>query len=112
MSLRTKILAAVVGLNLLVLLLGVTLLVSDRPREAAVPADLVTLVSSVVRDPKPTVESRHAALVRLWEKGPGIRSLVLLEENRSDGRRPEPVEVAGVPAAPESDVARAAELFK
>jgi signal transduction histidine kinase len=115
MSLRTKILAAVVGLNLLVLLLGVALLVSGRPREPSVPAELVALVSGVVREPKPTVESRFRALARLWEKGPGVLALVLVEENgdkaRGPLRKPLAVAVPSVPAPSEADAARAAELF-
>jgi signal transduction histidine kinase len=115
MSLRTKILAAVVGLNLLVLLLGVALLVSVRPREPAVPADLVALVSGVVRDPRPTVESRYQAVARLWEKGPGVIAVALVEENadkaRGPLRKPLAVAVPGVPEPSDAVAARAAELF-
>jgi signal transduction histidine kinase len=116
MSLRTKILAAVVGLNLLVMLLGVALLFSVGPREPSVPADLVALVSGVTRDPGPTVESRYQALARLSAKGPDVQVVVLVEEDRDKEvkgtfRKPLPVSVPGVPAGSAADVARAIELF-
>lgn len=113
MSLRTKILAAVVGLNLLVLLLGVTILLVVRPKEGGVPRALVALLPAVQRDPGAKPETRLAAVRELYEHGGGVRAVVLLVETKDEPARPASAwrSVPGVPDASPGDVERALDLF-
>ncbi len=84
MSLRTKILAAIVGLNLVVLLLGVGLLLL-RPDPAAAsgrPAGIASRLSAVYMDPGERLEPRRAAL-RALEAARGMEAVVFLEDDAS-----------------------------
>ncbi len=110
MSLRTKILAAVVGLNLLVLLLGVSILLFVRPNESGVPGALVSLLPAVSRDPGDRVETRNAAVRDLADRGPDVRAVVLLTESK-DGKDGRAVPVKDVKGASPEDVARALDMF-
>jgi signal transduction histidine kinase len=119
-SLRTKILAAIVGLNLAALLAPVAILLLARPRESgvAVPAAIVSVLSRVQAPDDPSRRPREKALATLRSLE-GVEEVVYLEEVfGSEGqadpsaeptvrRRPVGEEVA--PArAPE----RAVELFR
>ena len=57
MSLRTKILAAVIGLNLLVLLLGVSVFLFILPPRPHVPVDLLIFLAKIQADPANSPES-------------------------------------------------------
>src|SRR5438477_10682353 len=88
MSLRTKILAAVVGLNLLVLLLGISVLVFVLPPTAGVPADLLSLATAVTSNPGSGADARKArvnAVDSLRAGAPGVLALWL--EEAEDKRR-------------------------
>ena len=95
MSLRTKILAAVVGLNLLVLLLGVSIFVFIVPPRPHVPADLLILLSRVQADPgtgPDGLEARLASVRALRAHGPGVTQAILLQERGDDAKTPERID--------------------
>ncbi len=75
MSLRTKILAAVVGLNLLVLLLGVVVLLVAPPASPGVPAGLVIRVQRLTSDSVSSPVARGARLREVFalrREEPGV----------------------------------------
>src|SRR5438105_7777174 len=80
MSLRTKILAAVVGLNLLVLLLGISILVFVLPPTPGVPPKLLALVAGVSASPGVGGREVRVRALRQLRDEPGVRSVVWLEE--------------------------------
>ena len=114
MSLRTKILAAVVGLNLLVLLLGVVVLLAAPPSSPGVPSGLVVRVQRLASDGVPSPVARDARLrevLALRREEPDVLGMVLLEEGEDALATPRPVTIPGLePAA--ADVARAIELHR
>lgn len=116
MSLRTKILAAVVGLNLLVLLLGVSIFVFIIPPQPHVPADLLIRLSRVQADPGTGPEGLEARLVAvraLRAHGPGVEQVILLQERGDEAKTPERVDDRGVTPLPtDEEVARAVELHR
>src|SRR5262245_7504978 len=117
MSLRTKILAAVVGLNLVVLVLAVLVLLLGVSGEAGVPADLLRAASAVEFNPGtgPKAREARAKSVALLRARPGVLAALWLEENENDPdvskRPPRPVSGAGAPP-PAADVERAIALHK
>src|SRR5262245_51069827 len=112
MSIRTKILAAVVGLQLLVILSGVSLLVFGRPDPAAVPADIVTLLSRIQSDPGPKPETRPQWL-RALAATEGVRTVLWLEESDDAYGTPRTVPLAPDAAPPPAgSLERASELFR
>ncbi len=121
MSLRTKILAAVVGLNLLVLLLGVSVFLFILPPEPHVPGDLLILLSKVQADPGSSPASpdstdtdpRMLAIRALRGHGPGVYLVIWLQEKADEAKTPEWLDDRGSAARPsEADLARAFELHK
>lgn len=116
MSLRTKILAAVVGLNLGVLVLAVLVLLLGVSAEGGVPSDLLRLVAAVERDPGDGPEARaaRASAVRAVAAARGrVEAVLWLEEDDDPFRRaPAPVATADGPALARADVDRAAALHR
>jgi signal transduction histidine kinase len=116
MSLRTKILATVVGLNLLVLLLGVSVLLFVLPPSPGVPSELVSLLSRVAADPRSRgegVDARLRAARALRAHGPGVLEVILLREQGDDVRTPVLVDDRGIaPRPPDEEIARAVELHR
>src|SRR5947207_4638357 len=100
MSLRTKILAVVVGLNLVVLVLAVLVLLLGVAGESGVPSDILRLASAVESNLGNTKKARverakRVVSLRAW---PGVQAAVWLEELDDDPdvtRPPHPVPEAG-----------------
>jgi signal transduction histidine kinase len=112
MSLRTKILAAVVGLQLLVVVAGVSVLLFAAPAGDDVPSALITLVSRVQAPPGPRPSARAEAFREL-EKGPGVRFVVWLREGEDDRRTPRAVAFTDPPGlVGPDDLERASTLFR
>ncbi len=114
MSLRTKILAAVVGLNLLVLLLGVVVLLAAPPSSPGVPAGLVVRVQRLAGDSVPSAAARDARLrevLALRREEPSVLAMVVLDEQEDAFGTPRTVTVPGLDSTP-ADVARAIELHR
>jgi signal transduction histidine kinase len=119
-SLRTKILAAIVGLNLAALVAPVAILVLARRREPepSVPSWLVSLVSRAqLLEDDPLQRARRAAL-RALRAAEGVVEVVFLEEVVSEGRREprvqaRPLDEGSTPSAVLGPApARAAALFQ
>src|SRR5262245_41954128 len=94
MSLRTKILAAVVGLNLLVLLLGVLVPLVGLPRVQGVPAQIWQLLTRVEANPGTGEQARALrgrAVRELADRGAGVEAVVVLEEDADASAKPKPV---------------------
>jgi signal transduction histidine kinase len=111
MSLRTKILAAIVGLNLVVLVLGVALLLL-RPGTrsgARVPEAILSPLGRAIAYEPPPSTARLDAL-RSLESAPGVESVVLLEDSPVV-REPPTRRDFGGRATPPADVARAQALY-
>src|SRR5262245_44088391 len=89
MSIRTKILAAVVGLQLLVIFTGVSMLMWGMPETTAVPADILSVLSRIQADPatQPTVRPKGIRDLRAME---GVRTVVWLEESDDVYATPRP----------------------
>ena len=112
MSIRTKILAAVVGLQLLVILSGVSLLMFGMAETTAVPADIVSLLSRIQADPtlQPTVRPKGLRELRAIE---GVRTVVWLEESDDVYATPRPIPLEDSPEeVPAAVMERASELFR
>ena len=114
MSLRTKILAAVVGLNLFVLLLGVSILLFVEPPPAGVPPGIASLVA---RAQQPfqwgpmSARDRAKTIAELRSTGPNVRPIWLEEPADSPGT-PVALPVDGEPKPDKDELARAVALFK
>src|SRR5262245_59421638 len=86
MSLRTKILAVVVGLNLVVLVLAVLVLLLGGGSESGGPADVLRLASAVERNPGAGAKARTErarAVAQLRARGE-VLSAIWLEELEDD----------------------------
>jgi signal transduction histidine kinase len=107
-SLRTKILAAIVGLNLAALLAPVAILLfaMRRGEDAAIPSHVAQALSRVQLLDDPSRESRGRALHRLAQES-GVEEVVFLEEDDKARihRRPFLAEDPPPPPAPERAVA-------
>jgi signal transduction histidine kinase len=117
-SLRTKILAAIVGLNLAALLAPVAWLVLARGRDAepSVPSHVVSLLSRAqLLEDDPLQRARRAAL-RALSGSDGVEEVVWLEEVLPEGGREPRVRARPVDDGPggerEPAPARAAALFQ
>src|SRR5262245_59942290 len=116
MSLRTKILAAIVGLNLVVLVLGVALLLL-RPGSGTgprVPAAILRPLGRVWRYPGETPREPNAPdprdeALRELERAPNVESVVVLEDAGAD-TPPRARGVGGRPP-PAADVGRARAMY-
>lgn len=115
MSLRTKILAAVIGLNLLVLLLGVSVFLFILPPRPHVPADLLITLSRVQADPGSNADSQDTRMfaIRALRAGPGVRQVIWMQEQADEAKTLECLDDRGTAARPsEAELAHAFELHK
>jgi signal transduction histidine kinase len=113
MSLRTKILAAVVGLNLFVLLLGVSILLFVDPPSAGIPTNVSSLVDRVQQPIEwgPRAGNERAKAIAELAAQPGVTA-IWLEEPEQAAPNPEILPVPGREPPGKDDAERAVALFK